>query len=145
MSSINIVKLSSSKVQYAHKCSYKHHGIIVLAKLIIGSGHYSSQIPFTLHGQNRVFQHCLGNNHKQCSRYSFPGNICNSNEQMLVIHHIKIIEIATDFLSCLHSGINIKFRMLWCKGECVGQHTFLNIGGYCQLSGYMLLFHGYPG
>ena len=64
-----------------------------------------------------IFQKSFCDDHEEGCRNSLTTNVSNNKSKVVIINHIKIIEISTNFLGRLHACEQLYFRMIFIRRE----------------------------
>ena len=92
-----------------------------------------------------IFDQRFADNHKQCGRDTFTGDVCHNDGDMTVIHHKEIIEVAANFFGRCHGCIYIKFLTVRKRRECAWKHGRLNLCGNIQFRTNAFFFRSNSG
>ena len=115
---IGIADESRFQIQNTHPGRDKHARLVVLAKLGID---LCEDVVDCQTALGMALDQRFGCHHKHGTGNTLTGNISNHKSQMVFIQQIEIVEVAANFLCCVHAGKDAEILAVGIGREDRGQ------------------------
>ena len=137
MPAVDVDQFARADIELRHEDRHEHHLVVVLTQLLIGKFHDVCEIVDAAHDE--VFQDRLRDHHEQRGGNAFTAHVRNRYDQVIVVEHVEVVEIASDLARRIHCRVYVKLFSIGERRKYIRQHRLLNVHGNVELGCYAFL------